>query len=181
MSTGFVFFFLTLLCVFLEAFFSMFEMAAVSFNKVRLHYHLSKNNKKAKWLLYLLEKPSRLFGTTLILVNTVLQVGSECSRRFYEAIGASPDLAPLTQVIIVMIFGELAPLFAARRHSETVAMRSIPIVYGMYWILIPIIKTTEFLTSLFLKSDKGRFLSRDELQKAFADPMDFNEPIEKIF
>jgi len=182
MSPWVLFLVLTLLCVFLEAFFSMFEMASVSFNKVRLQYYITKNKKRAKWLAFLLERPSRLFGTTLICVNTVLQLGSECSRRFYEAIGASPDFAPLTQVFIVMIFGELAPLFAARRHSEAVAMRSVPIVYMMYWILAPFIKAMELLTTLISKKEKDRFLSRDELKKAFVNPKkDLNEPIENIF
>lgn len=182
MNTWIFFLFLTLICVCFQAFFSMFEMASVTFNKVRLHYYVSNKKKRAKWLSYLLEKPSRLFGTTLICVNAALQLGSECSRKFYEAIGANPDFAPISQIIIVMIFGELAPLFAARRHSETVAMRFVPIVYGMYFLLNPIIKALDFLTRLVSRKERENYLSRDELKKAFIDPIqNLDEPIENIF
>ncbi|NGX30627.1 MAG: hypothetical protein K940chlam4_01478, partial [Candidatus Anoxychlamydiales bacterium] len=114
MNKTLFFLFLALFCVLVESFFSMFEMAAVSLNKVKLHYRASKNRKKAKWLEFLLNNPSYLFGTTLIMVNTVMQIGSEAARRFYESLSISPDYAPFTQTLIVLIFGELAPLFAAR-------------------------------------------------------------------
>ena len=182
MTPWLLFLFLTLASVALQYFFAMFEMASVSFNKVRLHYYLYQNRKRAKLLAFLLERPSRLFGTTLIWVNTFLQIGSECSRRFYESIGLSPDLAPITQVFIVLIFGELAPLFAARRHSEQVALRSIPIIIVLYWIFYPIIKLIDIFSSLLTKKENKSFLSRDELKKAFIDPTKaLDEPIENIF
>lgn len=182
MTPWLFFLLLTILSIAFQAFFAMFEMASVSFNKVRLHYYVSKNKKRAKLLAYLLEKPSRLFGTTLIGVNTFLQVGSECSRRFYESIGLSPDIAPITQIFLVMIFGELAPLFAARRHSEQVALRSIPIVIVLYWLLTPFIKLLDLVSSLLSKKEKDKFLSRDELKKAFIDPnKELDEPIDNIF
>lgn len=66
------FFFLTLLCLVVQGFFSMTEMACVSFNKVRLQYYVSKKKKSALWLNYLLNHPALLFGATLIGVNTAL-------------------------------------------------------------------------------------------------------------
>ena len=139
MNKAIFFLFIALICVFIESFFSMFEMAAVSLNKVKLYYKASKNNKKAKWLEFLLKKPSYLFGTTLIMVNTVMQLGSEAARRFYEALNLSPDWAPLSQIMIVTIFGELSPLFAARKHSEHVAYFFVPVVLFMSKILTPFI------------------------------------------
>ncbi|MES2274306.1 MAG: DUF21 domain-containing protein, partial [Chlamydiota bacterium] len=68
------------------------------------------------------KRPSRLFGTTLIGINTALVFGSECARHIYESVHLDPDWAPLTQVLLVVIFGELAPMFAARRHPEQLAM-----------------------------------------------------------
>lgn len=52
---------LTLGCLLIQAFFAMLEMAAVSFNKVRLQYYVSKNHRRAKWLSYLLNHPAKLF------------------------------------------------------------------------------------------------------------------------
>ncbi|MBN2480037.1 MAG: HlyC/CorC family transporter [Parachlamydiales bacterium] len=165
---------LALACVLLESFFSMFEMACVSLNKVKLHYNASKNNKKAVWLTFLLSRPSYLFGTTLIAVNTVMQIGSEAARRFYESLNLSPEIAPVTQILIVLIFGELAPLFAARRYSEHVANLAVPIVYFISKILTPIIwiieKISKFSNRIFGKSKLDFFLSKEEIEKVLIEP-----------
>lgn len=179
---------LLFLCVFMQGFFSMFEMAAVSFNKVRLEYYVVQKKRRALWLSSLLKNPSRLFGTTLILVNTLLQCGSEISRLFYKSIGMSPDFAPLTQIFIVLIFGELAPMFAARRHPEHVAFLHIPVVIFFSKVLTPIIwiinRLNDVLHRAFGKQEESSlFLSREELQKAFEENHEsvFDEITERFF
>jgi len=174
---------LSLFCVFIESFFSMFEMACVSLNKVKLHYWAgSKKSKKAKWLEFLLNKPSYFFGTTLIVVNTVMQFGSEAARRFYESININPDFAPVSQILIVLIFGELAPLFAARKHSEHVAYLSISIIYPIARILTPIIwiinKISNASNLIFGKAKYEFFLSKEELQKVLEEPAKKNVKVE---
>ncbi len=168
------FLFLSLFCVLIESFFSMFEMAAVSLNKVKLHYNASKKRKKAQWLEFLLRNPSYLFGTTLIMVNTVMQIGSEAARRFYESLSLRADFAPFSQTLIVLIFGELAPLFAARRHSEHVAYLLIPLVYIIARILTPLVWMIDQISKvsnlIFKKQKLEFFLSKEELKKAIEEP-----------
>lgn len=162
---------LTLICLFIQGFFSMLEMATVSFNKVRLQYYVSNKKRRAIWLSNLLNKPSRLFGTTLIGVNAAMQFGSEYSRRFYSALGLSPDWAPITQVFIVLIFAELAPMFAARRYAEHVSMLGIPILYfasiilrPCIWMLNMIVRGFNFIFGIVGTTES--YLTREELQKA---------------
>jgi len=148
----------------------MLEMACVSFNKVRLQYFVSKNNRRAIWLSYLLKHPALLFGTTLIGVATSLQLGSECARRFYESLGVSPEWAPLSQVFLVLIFAEIAPLLAGRRYPEHVAMLGVPIIYFSSILLRPIIWLLDLLCRLINRlvgspTASGIYLSREELQK----------------
>ena len=171
MRTTLYFIVLALLCVFIEGFFSMFEMALVSFDKTRLQYYASKNYKRAVWLQFLINKPSRLFGTTLIVVNFVLQLGSEAARRFFESISLSPDYASISQTLLVVIFAELSPMFAARRHSEHVALLCVPIVYFCSKFCIPFIWMIEFISKITNKIFKKPLqsymdLSKEELQKA---------------
>lgn len=166
-----LFLILILISLVVEAFFSMMEMACVSFNKVRLQYYISKGNKRAQWMSYLLNHPARLFGTTLIGVNIALQFGSECSRQFYLSLGLSPDFAPLTQVFLVVIFAELSPMFAARRYAEHVCMLGIPFIFIFSKIMTPVIW---FLNGICFVINKilgipithGLHLTREELQKA---------------
>ncbi len=161
---------LILVCLMVQGFFAMMEMACVSFNKVRLQYYVSQGSRRAKWLTYLLKRPALLFGTTLIGVNFALQLGSESARRFYESIGLNHDLAPITQWILVLIFAEIAPLFAGRRYAEHVVMLGIPFIYVASIILRPVIWLLDLICSavnLLLRSPKsaGHYLTREELQK----------------
>lgn len=166
---------LNLLSIVILAFYSMLEMACVSFNKVRLQYYLTKGSKRAEWLNYLLHTPSRLFGTTLIGVNVAMFVGSECSRRFHIALGLDPNLAPITQVFVVIIFGELAPMFAARHYPEHVAMLGVPLVYYSAKLMAPLVWILGKISSFFLMlggkkhSESTPFISKEELIKILED------------
>jgi len=160
-----------------QGFYSMLEMSCVSFNRVRLQYYLSLQNKRAKWLCSLLNHPTYLFGTTLIGVNTAMQFGSECARRFYSSLGMNPDWAPLMQVFLVLIFAELSPMFAARRYAESVTMLGIPFLYISSLIMRPIIFIFDlicrFVNSLFkTQIAVGLCLTREELQKAIEERED---------
>lgn len=190
MTNPMFWFLLTLLCIAVQAVYSMLELASVSFNRVRLEYCVSKKMKRAMWLHYLLQKPSRLFGTVMLGVNVALQIGSQASREFYQSVGWDPDFAPITQVFLVVIFAELAPLFAARRYPEHVAMLGIPIVYATSRIFAPLIWLISLIMSgtfrLFGKKDESfeLLISREELQKVLEsheDEEEFNIVIEGIF
>ncbi|EKE20901.1 MAG: hypothetical protein ACD_7C00437G0004 [uncultured bacterium] len=195
MNASLYFLVMSLVCVFIESFFSMFEMAVVSLNKVKLYYWAgSQRSKKAKWLEFLLSHPSYFFGTTLIVVSSVMQIGSEAARRFYESINLNPDFAPVTQILMVVIFGELSPLFAARKHSENVAYLFIPIVYPIAIMLTPLIWVIDQISKasnlIFGKSKYIFFLSKDELQKVLEEPTkktlkfeneDINNVVSNIF
>ena len=189
-SSPLFWFTITLACIAVQGVYSMLELAAVSFNRVRLEYYVSKKMKRALWLRYLLQKPSRLFGTVMLGVNVALQVGSQTAREFYSSVGLDPDLAPLTQVFMVVIFAEIAPLFAARRYPEHVVMLGIPLVYATSIIFAPLVwLITQFMNitfKLFGKTGESfeLLISREELQKVLEsheEENEFNIVIEGIF
>ena len=174
LNNWYFFLLIIFLCLIIEGFFSMMEMAVVSLNKIRLNYYATQKNKKALKLTHLLAQPSRLFGTTLLIVNTVVQIGSEAARRFYESLHLSPDWAPFTQTMLVVIFAELAPLFAARRHAEQVALQGSTILMFFANILSPVIWLIDKFSHLmnrFLGADKSSniFLSKEEIKRAFEE------------
>ena len=187
-------FFVNILFIVMLGFFSMMEMAFVSFNKLRLQYYVSKNNKRAIWINYLLQHSSYLFGTTLIGVNVALIVGSECSRQLYASLGFNPDLAPLTQVIIVVIFAELAPMFAARRYAERVSMMGVPIIYGTAKLITPLLYVVggiAKISNILFRTAETKtdvFPTQEELQKMLQEQdedkgrdEDFNLMVSQIF
>ena len=147
------------------------EMAIVSYNKVRLQYHISEGNRKAQWLSNLLNKPTYLFGTTLIGVNFFLQLGSECARSLYTALGINPDYAVFTQIITVVLFAELTPLFAARSFPEHVVRLGITPIYILSKVFIPFIWILDGICRfidwiLRCPPPAHNYLTREELQKA---------------
>ena len=189
MSESWKFFLLMiLLCLATQGFFAMMEMACVSFNKVRLQYYVSKQNKRAVWLNDLLHQPALLFGTTLIGVNTSLIVGSECARRFYDSLGYSPDWAALSQIVLVLIFAEISPMVAGRRYAEHVAMLGIPLLFFFSILLRPVIWALDLLCRMVNRMigkpvTSGAYLSREELQNVIEerDETISTEPLKKEF
>ncbi|MCB1110791.1 MAG: HlyC/CorC family transporter [Chlamydiia bacterium] len=177
---------LVVVSLIIQGFYSMLEMASVSFNRVRLQFYVSQGNRRAKWLSALLKNPTHLFGTTLIGVNGAMQFGSECARRFYTSLDLSPDWAPITQIFVVLIFAELSPMFAARRYAENVCMLGIPIIYLSSFILRPLIFVLDlicrFINMLFgVKTSSGLYLTREELQKAIEERDDtFSDELDPV-
>lgn len=185
----------TLACIIVQSFFAMQEMAIVSFNRVRLQYYAGQGIRRARWINSLLSRSSRLFGTTLLGVNVAMQVGSECSREFYTAMHLDPDIAPITQLFLVLIFGELAPMFAARRYPERVAMFGIPFLYLLSRLLLPVIWLIGWISRSANRLVGGKrgdrvdlLLSREELQHVveFADAppserAEFNQLVDNLF
>ncbi|ANH79127.1 CNNM domain-containing protein [Candidatus Chlamydia sanziniae] len=178
------------LCIVFQGFYSMMEMACVSFNRVRLQYYLTKGHKKARYINFLIRRPYRLFGTVMLGVNIALQVGSESSRNCYRALGFSPDYAPFTQIFLVVIFAELLPLTISRKIPEKLALWGAPILYYSHYIFYPLIQLIGSITEAlyyFLKIKKEKLnstLSRDEFQKALEthhEEQDFNVIATNIF
>ncbi|SGA26148.1 membrane transport protein [Chlamydia abortus] len=189
-DSPFFWFGINFLCIVLQGFYSMMEMACVSFNRVRLQYYLTKDHKKARYINFLIRRPYRLFGTVMLGVNIALQVGSESSRNCYKALGFSPDYAPFTQIFLVVIFAELLPLTISRKVPERLALWGAPILYYSHYVFYPLIQFIGSLTEglyylLNIKKEKlNSTLSRDEFQKALEthhEEQDFNVIATNIF
>jgi CBS domain containing-hemolysin-like protein len=109
--------------------------------------------------------------------------------------GLSPEFAPLTQIILVLIFAEISPMFAGRRYAEHVAMLGIPILYFFSLCLRPIIWGLDWLCKgvnrlIGQKEPPGVYLSREELQNiieerdeavAVKPSSEFNTIVSNIF
>lgn len=174
MNSPYFYLMLLLLALIMQGFFTMLEMALVTFNKLRVQYFVQRGEKKANWIYYLKNHPIKLFGTTLIGMHFAMQFGSECARRLYESIGINPSLSPILQTIIVLIFAELAPMFAAARSSEQVSLGGISIIYGASILFSPFIwffdKLCVLIHSLFNWSPYVKnYLTREELQTAIEE------------
>lgn len=130
--------FSTIFWTFVMSFYSMQEMACISFNRLRLEFAVRAGSRQAAWIKSLLDKPTTLFGTTLIGVNVALMISSESMRRCFSALGLNPNLSPLILAPYVLIIGELIPMFAARLFPEHMARLGIPLLWLSSKLLSPI-------------------------------------------
>jgi len=107
--------------IIMQAFFSNSEMAMVSANKIKLSHLANKGNKRASIILALLNKPERLFGTTLVGINFATVIATALSdyyfhdivAKYYPQIEKFISLELLTFLIMepaILIFGELFPM-----------------------------------------------------------------------
>lgn len=183
-------FLLNISCILLQGFFSMMEMACVSFNKVRLQYYLTKNNKKAELVSFFIRTPHFLFGTIMLGVNISLQIGSQSCRESFRYLQINPDFSPFLQIILVTVFGEILPLIIARKIPEKIALKGISFLYTIYFLFYPFIQGLSVLIKLIykiLKVKKGYFntiINREEFQKILEthhEENDFNMIATNIF
>lgn len=176
------------IAVLIQASFSMIEMASVTINRIHLAYLVHKKESWAIKLNYLLSRPYRLFGTVMVGVNLALQIGSQSAREMYTYLGLNPDLAPLTQVFVVVIFAELVPLLIARSAPESTVKIFIPWVSFIYRLFSPILflfTLTARIGYLFSQKRWKRevpSLSREELSIVIPDKRHtFNRVISHFF
>lgn len=154
----------------LMSFYSMTEMAFVSYNPLKLAWHQHQGLKKASLVQSFLQNPSKLFGTTLIGVNFFLVISSESMRQLFTSLDLNPDLAPLVQVPFIIIFGDLGPMFAARVYAENLSLKASPIIYASSKVLAPLLwiidKIAAALKALFQREEtapEDLYVSREEL------------------
>lgn len=128
----------TVFWTFVMSFYSMQEMACISFNRLRLEFSVRSGSRRAMWIKSMLDNPTSLFGTTLIGVNVALVISSESMRRLFCALDLSPNLSAFVHAPYVLIVGELIPMFAARLFPEHMARLGIPLLWLSSWVFAPI-------------------------------------------
>lgn len=156
------------------SFYSTQEMAAISFNRIRLDHFVSQNTPWALFLKKLLESPIRLFTTTLIGVNVAMMISSECARKLYEVYGFDPNWAMCLEIPFVLLFGELVPMFAARMYPEHACRLGMPTLYATAQLLSPITKAVEYFFSHFptvwrAGAPQRGAINREELQELLSE------------
>ncbi len=138
---------MTILMLVLEGFFSMQEVAIVSYDPLFLNYQLHRKNFRAQAVHNFIRSPQSLFATTLILIEFALHFGSECAKNLFKLIGIPLQLIPFVYIPIVVVFGELAPLFIGRRFPHAIAQFGIVILIPIRYMVSPL----SFLIEKFVR------------------------------
>ena len=169
-----------ILCIAACWFFANSEMAMLSSNRLKLKSAAKSGDKRANIILALLNNPERLFGTTLVGTNLANIISTVCSDYLFGNIlkeniethimggHISADVfTSIVMVPLVLIFGELYPMYVARRYPNATALRNANLIKKAYLILYPLMlcisSISKGINKLFRNTGE-QSMTRDELE-----------------
>lgn len=165
-------FIIELLCLITASFFAGMETGLLSADKLKIY---SKKEKKVLWAKsahFLLEKPERLLGTTLIGTNvsvvTSTVILNSYLRKEYSVTVAV--MGSLFLAIIYLLFSEIIPKTFFRKYADTVTVRLTPLLRFFFYVFLPVSFIMNTIVKVFLfimgqgKSESKMPHSRDDFR-----------------
>ncbi len=124
----------------LSAFFSSAETALTTSNKIRLRGLADEGNKKAKTVLQITDKPSKMLSAILI-GNNIVNVGaaSLTTTITYDFGGHWVAIGSGLITLLILIFGEITPKTLASSNADSVSLVYAPIINIIIKILQPFV------------------------------------------
>ncbi len=125
----------------LSAFFSSAETALSSVTEIKIRSMVEENVKGAVILSKVEENYGKMLSTILIGNNIVNISASSIATSFTINVWGNEFIGYATGVLTmaVLLFGEIVPKNAAKVKAEGIALVYAPIIYGLMWILTPVI------------------------------------------
>ena len=167
----------------LSAFFSGIETGLISLDRLKLEQE-AKSSKKKKQILTFLEKPDRIFGTTLFGTNISLVIVSSLSIFLINllnkksAISISEHTATLIIAGFILIFAEIIPKALYRDFPNRLVSRGFPMLKFFSFIFTPFVKFVSILNNLLAKlfklpqQSRYNFVSREDLSFMLSEAKD---------
>lgn len=157
----------------LSAFFSGIEIAFLSSNKLRIEL---KNKQGILWgriLSKYLKRPSRFISTVLVANNVALVIyGIFMEGVLHELFLGAPwssyelfDLLiqTLLSTLLILVFAEFLPKVIFNQNADTLLPTMIFPFQLIYYILLPVVNTVNWLAERFLKMIPGGDNAQEEL------------------
>ena len=154
------------------AFFSGLETGLLSADQFELY---SKRDKKRLDTLsadFLLLKPERLLGTTLIgtnlsVVTSAILLSSYFRRQGFHNLNW---IGTLLLSLIFLIFSEIIPKTFFRKYANTLSIKLAPLLVVFYFLFYPVLRILNFAVRIVLiisgryKKDDTVFGSKEDLR-----------------
>lgn len=137
----------------LSIFFSLAEAAMLSVNRYRLRHLARQNNRLAKQVQKLLERPDRLLGV-ILLCDTFADIFASAiatviAVHYYGDNGVLIATAAMTT--LVLIFGEIAPKTVATIYPQQIAFIAVLPLTFLLKLTYPIVWTANTIANGFLR------------------------------
>lgn len=169
---GWLFFLLFFLIV-LSVFFSLAETALLSVNPYRVRHLVRQNNRLARRVQQLLERPDRMLGV-ILLCDTFADIfaaaiATMLALHYYGEKSVFAVTIALT--LVVLVFGEIAPKTLATLYSLRIAQFSawpliilLRVLYPLVWLVNGIANGLLRLFGVRVQARTMEHLSHEELR-----------------
>jgi putative hemolysin len=140
------------LCTLGAAFFAGIETGLLSADQLSLYLKKESGVPYARSADFLLLKPERLLGTTLIgtnlcVVTAAVVVASALRQR---GLVESTWIGSAVLSLVLLIFTEVIPKSFFRRNADTVAVRLAPVLVVFYFVFLPVSVVLNLLVRILL-------------------------------
>lgn len=137
----------------LSAFFSSAETSLTTINPIKIRALIDNGNARAVTLQKVTEQHGKMLSTILIGNNIVnISASSLATTMAIELWGSyAVGIATGLLTLLVLLFGEILPKNAAMIKSESLALFYAPVIYGLMFILTPVIFIIDHVAGFFLK------------------------------
>jgi len=157
-------------CLVFEAFFSGAEVALLSADRIRLQAHARRGSSRDRLIMRFVQHPQDLIATSLVGTNICVVVGTTIVTLYtmqrWPHQGEMISVAVMTPLILV--FGEIVPKSVFQARADSVAPRSIYLLWGFYALLSPIVALASRVSDVILRAlgvkERRPFATRDELR-----------------
>ena len=128
-----------LFCLITAAFFAGMETGLLSADKLKIYSKKDHGRLWAKFADFLLIKPERLLGTTLIGTNVAVVTSAvilnNYLRNYYSGTAALAGSLVLT--LVYLLFAEIIPKIFFKRYANTITISLAPVLHIFYYIFLP--------------------------------------------
>lgn len=137
----------------LSAFFSSAETAYTTVSKIRIRSLCDEGDKRALKVNKIIEDSGKMLSAILIGNNIVNISASSLATTLAIKIWGSYATGIVTGILtlIILIFGEITPKTLATLNAEKIALGYSSIIYGLMWVLTPVIAVVNKLSLIVLK------------------------------
>ena len=130
-----------LILLILSAFFSSFETALMSVNKIKLRTLADDGNKRAELTLNIIEKQMPKVLSAILIGNNIVNISASslATTLAYHFGGYMVSVATAVLTVIILVFGEITPKNYATLNAEKIVLRYIPLIHTFMTLITPII------------------------------------------
>jgi len=142
-----------LVLLILSAFFSGSETALTAASRPLMHQLEKSGNTRAGLFNRLQRRQERLIGSILLGNNLVNILASALATSLMMSIfgEAGVAIATISMTLLVLIFSEILPKTYAILHANRAALAVAPTINVLVILLLPFVKTINFIVSLLLR------------------------------